>query len=165
MPEQDQRLARLMDRLEIEELLYRYARGVDRRDWDLVRATYHPDAHDDHGNYKGDIDGFIASLKKRHAMIEQSMHVVTNCMIEFDGPDSALVESYFITFQRVLPEAGDARRNYLSREPLADGDAMQGQAVGRYVDRVTRGAANGRSRAARWCSSSITGRRPCRAAD
>lgn len=134
----NERLARLYDRIEIQELLYRYARGVDRKDWDAVRAVYHPDAFDDHGNYKGDIDGFIASLQQRHAHIEQSMHVIANCIIEFDTPDSALVESYFITYQRILPSAGDARANYFLREPLADDEAVQGQAIGRYADRVTR---------------------------
>ncbi len=137
MPD-DSRLARLLDRLDIQELIYRYASGVDRRDWEQVRAVYHPDAYDDHGNYKGGIDGFIESLKARHANIEQSMHVIANCIIEFDGPDSAAVESYFITYQRVMPQAGDARRSYLCREDLADDEAMQGQAVGRYVDHVTR---------------------------
>jgi len=136
--DQTKRLSQLADRLDIQELLYRYARGVDRRDWDLVRSVYHPDAYDDHGNYKGGIDGFIDSLKRRHTAIEQSMHVVANILIEFDTPDSALVESYFITYQRVLPAAGDARRSYFCREDLPDDAAMQGQAIGRYVDRVTR---------------------------
>lgn len=134
----NQRYARLLDRLDIEELLYKYARGVDRKDWALVRSVYHPDAYDDHGNYKGDIDGFIASLQQRHATIEQSMHVITNCLIEFDGQDSAVMESYYMTAQRVLPEAGDARSNYPSRDTLHTDDAMQGQAMGRYVDHVTR---------------------------
>jgi hypothetical protein len=134
----EERLARLADRLDIQEVLYCYARGVDRRDWDLVRSVYHVDAHDDHGNYKGNVDGFIENLKKRHAFIEQSMHVVTNCIIEFDGPDSAVVESYYITYQRLLPGAGQFRLNYLSRETLLDDEAMQGQAIGRYVDRITR---------------------------
>jgi hypothetical protein len=134
----NERLLRLNDRIEIQELLYRYARGVDRKDWQAVRAVYHPDAFDDHGNYTGDIDGFIASLQKRHAHIEQSMHVIANCIIEFDTADSALVESYFITYQRILPSAGDGRASYLLREPLSDDEAVQGQAVGRYVDRVTR---------------------------
>lgn len=134
----EERLARVADRLDIQELLHRYARGVDRKDWELVRAVYHVDAHDDHGNYKGDVDGFIENLKKRHALIEQSIHFVSNVIIEFDGPDSAIVESYYITYQRLLPGAGQFRRNYLIREALADDEAVQGQAIGRYVDRITR---------------------------
>jgi SnoaL-like domain len=34
----------LHDRLEIHELLARYARGVDSRDWDLWKTVFTPDA-------------------------------------------------------------------------------------------------------------------------
>lgn len=129
---------RLQDRHEIQECLYRYIRGVDRKNWDLVRSAYHVDAHDDHGNYKGGIDGFIESLVRRHATIEQSMHVVGNMWIEFDGPDGALVETYFITHQRISPEAGDARLPYLRGKPIAADQAVETEVVGRYVDRMTR---------------------------
>ncbi|MCJ7436647.1 MAG: nuclear transport factor 2 family protein, partial [Acidimicrobiia bacterium] len=44
---------------EIRDVLIRYTRGIDRMDADLVRSTYHPDAHDDHGAYQGGVDGFI----------------------------------------------------------------------------------------------------------
>ena len=37
-------LQHLADRVEIQDCLLRYARGVDRGDWGLVRSTYHPDA-------------------------------------------------------------------------------------------------------------------------
>ena len=127
-------LDRIEDRLEIQQALYRYARGVDRRDWDLVRSTYHPDGYDDHGNYKGGIDGFIESLKKRHATVEQSMHVLANCLIDFAGPDRALVETYFSTYQRVAPSAGEARKIYLRGQPIRDDEAVEGTVYGRYVD-------------------------------
>ena len=48
-------LQQLIDRQEIRDCMARYARGVDRNDWEAVRDTYHPDAYDDHGDYKGDI--------------------------------------------------------------------------------------------------------------
>jgi hypothetical protein len=131
-------LDRIADRLEIQSVLYKYARGVDRRDWDLVRSTYHPDGYDDHGTYKGGIDGFIASLVKRHATVEQSMHVLANCLIEFSGPDGALVETYFSTYQRLSPSAGDARRAYLRGAPVKEDEAVEGTVYGRYVDRFER---------------------------
>lgn len=128
---------RQQDRREIEDCLLRYVRGVDRKNWNLVRAAYHTDAHDDHGNYKGGIDGFIESLTRRHATIEQSMHVVSNLTIEFAGPDSALAESYFITHQRISPEAGDARLPYLRGTPIRPDEAVETEVVGRYVDHMT----------------------------
>ena len=47
----DPRLSRLLDRNEIEEVVLRYCRGIDRRDFDLVRSCYHPDATDRHGSF------------------------------------------------------------------------------------------------------------------
>lgn len=129
---------RLQDRHEITECLFRYVRGVDRRNWELVRSAYHPDAYDDHGNYKGGIDGFIESLVKRHATIEQSMHVVGNVVIEFADDDTALLEAYFITHQRLSPSAGDARLAYLRGASIAPDQAVETEVVGRYVDRMTR---------------------------
>jgi len=114
---------RIADRFAIEQTLLRYTRGVDRKNWDFVRSAYHVDAHDDHGNYKGNIDGFIESLVKRHATIEQSTHLISNIAIEFAGPDAALVETYFIVHQRML---------------TAPGEAVQTEVVGRYVDRFAR---------------------------
>ncbi|GAB3176747.1 nuclear transport factor 2 family protein [Streptomyces incanus] len=35
-------LQRLVDRKEIQDALARYARGVDRGDWELVRSAYPP---------------------------------------------------------------------------------------------------------------------------
>jgi ketosteroid isomerase-like protein len=87
----------LLDKLEIQEVLARYARGIDRRDWALVRSCYHDDAIDDHGAYRGDVDGFIAWVAERHAGIEQSMHFLGNTLIELDG-DVAFSETYLTTF-------------------------------------------------------------------
>ncbi len=129
---------RIADRMAIQDCLFRYVRGVDRKNWPLVRSAYHSDAYDDHGNYKGGIDGFIESLVRRHATIEQSMHVIGNIVIEFDGPDSALLEAYFITHQRLSPEAGDARLPYLRGGSVGPDQAVETEVVGRYVDRMTR---------------------------
>ena len=85
--------ARVEDRLELQALTYRWCRAVDRRDWELVRSCFHPDGHDDHGVFVGDVDGMIAWLKERHAEISQSMHHAGNMLIEFAGPDRAGVET------------------------------------------------------------------------
>lgn len=141
---------RFQDRQEIQDCLLRYVRGVDRKNWEQVRSAYHADAYDDHGNYKGGIDGFIDSVRNRHATIEQSMHVVGNMLIEFAGPDSALMEAYFICYQRLSPEAGDARLAYLGGAPIGSDQAVETEIVGRYVDRMTR--KDGAWRTAPWCS-------------
>ena len=48
---------------QIADVIYRYARGIDRLDFDLVRSCYHPDAYDDHGSFKGSVEAFITAAQ------------------------------------------------------------------------------------------------------
>lgn len=124
------------DRFEIEQTLFRYARGVDRREWELVRSIYHPDAIDDHGAYSGGVEGFIEFLRNRHQNIEQSLHLITNIMIEFGAPDAALVESYFICYQRLA--STEKLEKGLNAATIEPGQTLQIVSVGRYIDRFER---------------------------
>ncbi len=125
-------MQRLIDREEIRDLMMRYARGVDRGDWDAVRAVYHTDAHDDHGNYKGDVEGFIEFACSRTGSLPQCMHFLGNCLIEFASDEVAVVETYFMTAHTLDAEGQKAYG-------AGDGaDPMQLSSFGRYVDRVER---------------------------
>ena len=126
---------RLEDRAQIQDLMARYAQGVDRRDWELVRTTFHPDAHDDHGEYKGGVDGFIAWVGQRHEKVVQSMHFLGNCRIEFLGQDVALVETYYIARQTYGADATAART--MIGGAGGDGE-IEAEIWGRYVDVATR---------------------------
>ena len=116
-------LSELAARRQIQDCLLRYARGVDRRDWPAVRACYHDDATDWHGEFRGDADGFIAWVSERHATVPFSMHFLGNCLIEFIDDNSAAVETYFVAIQR--------------RETKADEATVAGKDIevfGRYCD-------------------------------
>ena len=129
-------LARVLDRFAITDCIHAYARGVDRRDWALVRSVYHDDAHDEHGAYTGGVDGFIQYLSARHQDIEHSMHVVGQVVIEFIDADSALVETYIINSQRMRSGVlGDRAPAGIELEP---GDALESVGFGRLVDYFTR---------------------------
>jgi len=121
-------LQRLLDKDQIRDAIARYARGVDRGDWDLVRSGYHPDAWDEHGEYKGGIDGFIAWLDQRFAGVDNSMHFLGQSLVEFAGPDLALVETYFVS-RRMRPAAA---------AQAGPGDGIVREGWGRYVDRFER---------------------------
>jgi SnoaL-like domain len=125
------KLQRLIDKDEIRDLMARYARGVDRADWDLVRDAYHTDATDDHGDYKGDIDGFIRFARDRTGGATQVMHFLGECLIEFANNDVAVVETYFFTAHTLGPEAQKQYR-------VSAGNAVQLSQYGRYVDRIER---------------------------
>jgi hypothetical protein len=106
----------------IRDVVYRYARGVDRRDFDLVRSCYHPDATDDHGPFKGDVDAFIVWLEGQLSHWSVTSHTMSNILIDVRD-DRARVETYAVAYHRTLVREG---------KPLRDVTAGV-----RYVDDMT----------------------------
>jgi hypothetical protein len=129
-------LADLYAKERIKECLLRYCRGVDRKEYDLMRAAYHADAYDDHGPYKGDVAGLAAWIERRHEHVEQSMHLLGNCIIELNGAEAS-VETYGLVFQRFSPEGMETQRMYASGAS-ADRDTSRMMTAIRYVDRFER---------------------------
>lgn len=89
----------------IKDLQHRYCRGFDRADYDLVRSCYHPDAFDDHGPYRGDVEGLIAWARERHALLESTTHFTGNQLVEVDG-DTAWAEHYARVYHRTAATSG-----------------------------------------------------------
>jgi 3-phenylpropionate/cinnamic acid dioxygenase small subunit len=108
----DERLERLLAKQDIRDVLYRYCRGVDRRDFDLIRSCYHPDATDDHGEYVGDVDGFIAHVQANIVRFERTMHFLGNILIEVDGP-RARSEAYAIAHHHLRAGHQKPERDFL----------------------------------------------------
>ena len=96
-------LAELADREAIRECLYRYSRGVDRLDADMIRSAYWPDAVDQHLEFKGNAEEFIAWSFPIMGAMDQTMHMIGNVLMRIDGT-SADVESYFYGYHRVTIE-------------------------------------------------------------
>jgi hypothetical protein len=92
-------LRRLLDRQAIDECINRYARGLDRRDEELLRSAYHADAIEDHGAYIGGVDGLVAYLLKVHERFPGYQRHVTTRNVEIAG-DEAHAESYFVSVVR-----------------------------------------------------------------
>ncbi|HEY8546953.1 MAG TPA: nuclear transport factor 2 family protein [Acidimicrobiales bacterium] len=90
----------------IEQVLYRYCAGVDRKDWDLVRSCYEPGAHDDHGNFSGPVEEFVPWLADRHERVLQSFHAITGVRLVDEAPGAALTESLCLVRQ-VLDRGAD----------------------------------------------------------
>jgi SnoaL-like protein len=99
----------LSARAEILDVLTRYTRGVDRLDMDLVRAAYHPDAYDDHGLYRGDVDGLIRFLSAL-TQFERTMHFLGNHTVVVDG-DAAWTETYCVAWHRHVSSRTGVRRD------------------------------------------------------
>ena len=106
------KIQRLIDSQEIRDVIYRYCRGIDRRDEDLVRSCYHPDAIDDHGDYRGDVDGFLAYVAKGMTAFDRTMHFIGNLIVEVDG-DVARAESYLVAYHHLLQSSSKPERDYV----------------------------------------------------
>jgi len=137
MNDQPSDLQRLADRIAIQETLYRYARGIDRRNWDFLASAFHPGAQIHQGDFKGSIEEMIENVKARHAAIEQSAHLMTNILIEFDGPEGAVVETYYLAYLR-----NGALPAIVRTALIGGGEPENGKidmcSLGRYVDRFER---------------------------
>lgn len=128
----NEELQRLIDKDAIRDVLARYCRGVDRADWDLLRTAYHSDAYDDHGDYKGDVDGFIAFAKSRTGDAKQAMHFLGQCLIEFASSTLAVAETHVFTAHTLGTEAQTAYG------AVGNGGNVQISQYARYVDRMER---------------------------
>ena len=84
-------LQTLIDRAEITDLLTRYARAVDRKDWDLFRSVFTADARIDYtqvGGVAGDLDTVVGFLEQVMPMFESMQHLVSNIDIAIDGDEA-----------------------------------------------------------------------------
>jgi 3-phenylpropionate/cinnamic acid dioxygenase small subunit len=87
----------LSDKIEIHELLARYARGVDTKDWPLWKAVFTPDAFLDYssaGAAVGSRDEVAAWLEQGLSNVAMTQHYITNVEIDLDG-DRAKVRAMF----------------------------------------------------------------------
>jgi 3-phenylpropionate/cinnamic acid dioxygenase small subunit len=93
----DAAIRELLDRAAIQDVLLRYARGVDRKDLDLVAACFTPDASYEGALASGTIADALACLRDAMARYDGTMHFVGNQLIEIDG-DTARSETYAVAY-------------------------------------------------------------------
>jgi 3-phenylpropionate/cinnamic acid dioxygenase small subunit len=81
-------LQQVSDRIEIDDLLIRYSRAIDDKDWGLLDSCFTPDAEVDYvssGGIKGRYPEVRAWLEKALAAFPTTVHYVTNSQVELDG--------------------------------------------------------------------------------
>lgn len=92
----------IADRLEIQDVIARYAFGVDAHDYEAVASCFTADVYLKHGDvYEGKgIEGLIRmvhGLERRHS----SMHSTGSQLIQVSG-ETAQAQTYFTNTMRVL---------------------------------------------------------------
>jgi hypothetical protein len=114
-------IQRLLDRESILDCIHRYARGVDRHDRELILSAYHSDGTHTRGSFTGSPEEFADWVLARHlARSSSHHHLVTNHRVDFEGPDLAHSETYYLTVSRNREDTGTTLT------------------VGRYLDRFER---------------------------
>ncbi len=83
------------DRQAIEDVLVRYATGIDRRDWPLFRTVFTEDCALDYGEigtWRG-VDAVVEFMVTAHQPAGHTLHRITNTAVSLDG-DTATVRAY-----------------------------------------------------------------------
>lgn len=109
----------LLEREKIRDCIVRLARGEDRRDAQLVRASFWLDSTCDYGVFNGSFEEYLAWVVPGSPAIPVTQHMLGQSMIELTG-DTALVETHVTSYHRVM--TGEA-----------ESDTVIG---GRYLDRM-----------------------------
>ncbi len=85
----------IADRIEIDDLLTRYATALDAKDWDLFATCFTPDAFIDYtsaGGIKGHLPAVRQWLTEVMAGFPMTQHLITNRAVRLEG-DTATCRS------------------------------------------------------------------------
>jgi hypothetical protein len=93
-------LKALLDRDQIREAIARLARGEDRRDAQLISASFWPDATTDFGMFAGSFDKYLAWVVPGSPAIPVTQHVLGQSVIDLQG-DDARVETHVTSYHRI----------------------------------------------------------------
>lgn len=81
----------MSDHQAICEVRYRYALGLDTRDWSLYRSIFADDIEMDFSSFSGDLgrvmsaDDWVAQCRVLFTGLDASQHVMTNPLVKVDG--------------------------------------------------------------------------------
>src|SRR5437868_333329 len=85
----------LLDRAEIHDVIMRYAAGVDRRDFELVRACFTPDVT----GWSSDRETMMERIRGVR-VFEMTMHMMGNQLIEVRDDEASLHNYAMLTHHR-----------------------------------------------------------------
>ena len=121
----------LWAREQIRDRLHLYCKGIDRRDYELVRSCFADDHYHDHGGFKGTRDEFVAGAAGLLEKIPATHHSITNVHITFSECGTrASSEANFVAYHRI--EAGHTEGFAI---PM-NGKATDWIVAGRYLDQM-----------------------------
>jgi SnoaL-like domain len=96
----------LLDRAEIEEVLVRYCRAIDRADLPMLLSVFHDDAVINHPPLNLPVAEFCPQILELVRKLGPTLHQMTNIGIEITG-GIAYTEAYFQAWHDVPAASGD----------------------------------------------------------
>ena len=94
----DAQIQELVDKAGIREVMMRYARGIDRRDMDLIASTFTSDAYAKYGEREScGRDDIVSALRSSTSRFDRSTHSMGDQQVSISG-DTAEVETYAIDY-------------------------------------------------------------------
>lgn len=121
----------LWAREQIRDRLHLYCKGIDRRDFALVRSCFADDHYHDHEGFKGSPDEFVTAASGLLAKIPATHHSITNVHITLsDDGKRASTEANFVAYH--LIEAGHEEGLPIE----TGGKATDWIVAGRYLDEL-----------------------------
>ncbi len=109
----EEKISELWDKQEITEVIYKFARALDRVDGDLMKSTYWEEAIEEHQDpifpdlfaWNDNAHAFVPIAMKGFEALEISQHRISNVLIELDG-DTAKAEAYVYAYHVAKDEEG-----------------------------------------------------------
>lgn len=95
-----EQLLDLSSREQIRDCIARVSRGEDRRDAQLLKSCFWPDATDDHGIFHGSLDEYLDWVVPGAEAVVLTQHVLGQHLIELRGA-VALVETHVTAYHRI----------------------------------------------------------------
>lgn len=129
----EDKLALLVAKREIEDVLVRYCRGTDRSDKELLLTCFHPDSEHvtdsaQFGTFRGSSHAYVDQIIAVCAPMRVCTHVLSNVSIEVKG-DDAISEARFLAhhawYEDAHPDLEQHRiveGRYLDRFLCREGD-------------------------------------------
>lgn len=120
---------KLWAREEIRDVLHRYCKGIDRKDWALVRSCFADDHVHKHGDFTGPPDEFVFFASEVLKKVPATHHSISNVHITLsDDGMKASTEANFVAYHYV-----DAGNPDFAPVPT-EGKATDWIVAGRYCD-------------------------------
>lgn len=94
--EERTKLQELADREEIRDVLWRYCRGVDRADPEVLRSIYWPESTENHDMFIGLASDFVGHVLGIVQVSEMIQHIISNPMIRIAGAGAKCESSFFV---------------------------------------------------------------------